>query len=282
MSGTGRSARGYRRILSFVLDVFFVNFLKSLLIQIFIFSRPNIARTQEFVNNFIELFGKVELTGLKDFHLRYIANNSQIFDYIFYILLIVSFSGVIYSFLCTVFLRSATFGQKIMSLKVVDAKDNEKPNVFKLLVRSILIPLPLTVTFLISVSFALSLVNFHLYVPENTWPIMILCRLTSLSDHYYVLATLLVFFAVFWYGIYHLSDRLIFSDILSFTRVIEVSKYGEQVVSKYDRDFVYFGDKLVGFLERTNIFLFGLLRRAIGYLGNKFRRHGRRKDETQK
>ncbi|MDR3078819.1 MAG: RDD family protein [Rickettsiales bacterium] len=270
MDKTGSNARGYRRILSFILDVFFVNFIKSLLTQLFIFSRSNIVRMQEFMNNFRELFGTVDLTRLKDFHIRYIANNSKIFEYIFYVLLIVSLSGVVYSFLCTVFLNSATFGQKIMSLKVVDAKRREKPSAPKLFLRSVVAPLPMTFTFLIFVSFGLGFLNFHLYVPENSWPIIMLCRLTDLSSHYYLLATLLAFFMIFWYGLYYISDRLIFSDFISSTRVIEVSKYGENLGST-DRDFVYFGDKLIGLLERANVFLFGLLRKAIGYLGSKFR-----------
>ncbi|MDR1425418.1 MAG: RDD family protein [Rickettsiales bacterium] len=272
MKETNCNARGYKRIISFVLDVFFVNFIKTLLIQLLILSRPKIIQLQEFWNNFVELFGKVSIVEIKDYHLRYIVNNSRIFNYIFTALLIISFSGVIYTFLSTVFLNEATLGQRIMSLRVVDRKDNgKKPGILKLLARSILVPLPLTNTVLFLVSFGLHFLNFQLYAPENNWQITAMVKLTNLAEHLYIIGTILCFFAVFWYGVYYLTNRLIFSDILSGTRVIEIDKYGIPQGNTTDKDFVYFGDKFIGLLEKLNMFLLGLLKKAFHYIGAKFK-----------
>ncbi|MDR2777277.1 MAG: RDD family protein [Rickettsiales bacterium] len=281
MNKISHNARSHRRILSFILDVFFVNFMKSLLIQLFVLSRSKIIEIQEFMDNFKELFGKVGMAEIKDFHVRYVANNSHIFNYIFYALLIISITGIVYSFLCTALLGSSTLGQKIMSLRVTSAGSEGKPGILRLLARSILVPLPITTTLLASVFFGLSITNFHLYVPENTWQIVVLARLTALATHYYVIATLFVFFMVFWYGVYYLTDRLTFSDILSLTRIVEIDKYGAPQESGSDRDLVYFGDRIIGFLEKFNVFLFGLLKRVIGYAVSKFKGSGARDKETK-
>jgi hypothetical protein len=64
--------------------------------------------------------------------------------------------------------------------------------------------------------------------------------------------------------------------MLSMTRVIEVKKYDAS--SEDSKDFVYFGDKLLNFIERFNNFLVKLLGKILKYLGKKFTGPFRNKD----
>ncbi|MDR2077598.1 MAG: RDD family protein [Rickettsiales bacterium] len=268
MDKLGTNARSHKRVLGFFIDIFFVNFLKTFLIQIFVLSRSKIVVIQEFLDNFENLFGKVELAKLKDHHIRYIVNNSTIFDSLFYVVVIMSFTGMLYNFICTFFLNSSTFGQKILSLKVVDAKKDKKPGFVQLLIRAILVPFPLVMVFLFFVLACLFFINFHIYAPPVNWKVLLLIKLAKLTEYQYVATTILVFFIIFWYNTYYLTNRLIFTDILSLTRVIETK--GRSISGKNNKDFVYFGDKFLGLIEKFNNFLIRLLRGALHYLKDKF------------
>jgi hypothetical protein len=271
------NARGYRRALSFFIDVFFANFLKTMFIQTFVLSKSKIVVIQEFIDNFKDLFGKVELAKLKDYHIRYIVNNSQVFDSLLCVLVIMSFTGMLYNFLCTFFLNSSTLGQKILSLRVVDVNKNKKPGFVKLLFRAILVPLPFVTTFLFVIFSCLFFINFHIYAPSTSWRISLLIKLVKFAEYQYLAVTILIFFIIFWYNSYYLTDKLIFTDMLSLTRVVEIKKHSNN--SKNNRDFVYFGDKLLSLIEKFNNFLVKLLSNVLKYLKDKLSGLFRRKNK---
>lgn len=254
--------------MSFLIDSIFVNFLKSLLIQVLILTKKNVTLIEEFTENFKDMFGSVTLTKLKDYHIRYIATN-RVFTFFVLTVLIMCVGGIIYDFLCTLLWNSSTIGQKIMSLKVVNRRNNERPNALKLLLRALLVPLPLITIFLMIIFQFLSFINFHNYAPRSTLLLRIMISLTVLTNPY-LLATILAFFAVFWYNSYYLTDRLIFSDILSGTRVISTKFHSLAENNEEEKDMVYFGDKLLTALERLNRYLFGILKNWCGFLREKF------------
>lgn len=268
MENIKNNAKGYKRVISFLIDIFFVNFLKTIFLQIFVLSKRKLIIIQEFFYNFKELFGTVEITKLKDFHIRYIVTN-QVFSYFLLALLILCITGILYDFLCTLLLNSSTLGQKIMSLKVVNAKNNEKPNALKLFIRAILIPLPLITAFLLIIFQFLFLVNFHLYAPKSSIILKIIIKMVSWSNPY-ILAIIIIFFILFWYNIYYLTNRLILSDIISGTRVVSTKFKSFSKENQNEKDIVYFGDKFLNNLERINAYLFNILKNWVKYIKEKF------------
>lgn len=268
MENIKNNAKGYKRVISFLIDIFFVNFLKTIFLQIFVLSKRKLIIIQEFFYNFKELFGTVEITKLKDFHIRYIVTN-QVFSYFLLALLILCITGILYDFLCTLLLNSSTLGQKIMSLKVVNAKNNEKPNALKLFIRAILIPLPLITAFLLIIFQFLFLVNFHLYAPKSSIILKIIIKMVNWSNPY-ILAIIIIFFILFWYNIYYLTNRLILSDIISGTRVVSTKFKSFSKENQNEKDIVYFGDKFLNNLERINAYLFNILKNWVKYIKEKF------------
>jgi hypothetical protein len=107
-----------------------------------------------------------------------------------------------------------------------------------------------------------------MYAPTINWRISLLVKLVRLAEYQYLAATVLVFFTIFWYNTYYLTDRLIFTDILSLTRVIEIKRH--RIHGENEKDFVYFGDRLLGSVERFNNFLAKFLTKVLKYLGEKF------------
>lgn len=267
MENINKNAKGYKRVISFLIDILFVNFFKTVFLQIFVLSRKKLIIIQEFFYNFKELFGNIEITRLKDFHIRYIVTN-QVFSYFLIAILILCTTGILYDFLCTLILNSSTIGQKIMSLKVVNAKNNEKPSTLKLLIRAILVPLPIIIAFLLIIFQFLFLINFHLYAPKNSIILKIIIKIVSWSNPY-ILAIILIFFILFWYNIYYLTNRLILSDILSGTRVVNTKFKYFSKNNQNEKDIVYFGDKLLSNLERINIYLVNVLKNWIKYIKEK-------------
>lgn len=268
MENIKNNAKGYKRVISFLIDIFFVNFLKTIFLQIFVLSKRKLIIIQEFFYNFKELFGTVEITKLKDFHIRYIVTN-QVFSYFLLALLILCITGILYDFLCTLLLNSSTLGQKIMSLKVVNAKNNEKPNALKLFIRAILIPLPLITAFLLIIFQFLFLVNFHLYAPKSSIILKIIIKMVNWSNPY-ILAIIIIFFILFWYNIYYLTNRLILSDIISGTRVVSTKFKSFSKENQNEKDIVYFGDKFLNNLERINAYLFNILKNWVKSIKEKF------------
>lgn len=267
MENINSNAKGYKRVISFLIDIFFVNFLKTVFLQTFVLSRKKLIIIQEFFYNFKELFGNIEITKLKDFHIRYIVTN-QVFNYFLLAILILCITGILYDFLCTLILNSSTIGQKIMSLKVVNAKNNEKPITLKLFIRAFLVPLPIIIAFLLIIFQFLFLINFHLYAPKNSIILKIIIKMVSWSNPY-ILAIILIFFILFWYNIYYLTNRLILSDILSGTRVISTKFKSFSKKNQNEKDIVYFGDKFLSNLERINAYLFNILKNWIKYIKEK-------------
>ena len=275
------NAKWYRRVISFLLDVFFVNFIKTLLIQIFVFSKKRLEIMNNFYIEFNDLFGHIDIRKVKDYHVRFVVNN-PVFNYFLWALFIMCITGIMYDFFCTVFLNSSTLGQKIMSLKVVNSKDNNKPGALKLFIRSILVSLPIIIIFLLIIFQLLSFLNFHVYAPKRNFIVITMIKFTKLTDPY-VIAVALIIFILFWYDIYYITDGLIMSDILSGTRVVN-SKFQsfDITANENNKDFVYFGDKFLNSLEKINIYLFDKVKLSITYIkdkiGGKFKTL--KKDET--
>lgn len=264
------NAKWYKRVTSFLLDVFFVNFIRTFLLQLIIFSKKRMIVIKDFFSEFDEIFGRIDITRIKNHHVRFIVN-SPVFIYFLWALFAVCICGIIYNFLCSVFLNSSTLGQKMLSLKVVDAKNGEKPSIFKLLIRSILVPLPMVLTFLLVLFQMLSFVNFHIYAPKRNLVVVSMINLTKITNPY-LIAVVLIIFVLFWYDIYYITDGLIMSDILSGTRVIS-SKFLSLDVAENEKnkDFVYFGDKFLDGLEKINAYLFGKVKLSFLYIKDKIK-----------
>lgn len=274
------NAKAFKRMLSFFIDLCFVNFFKVILVQFIVMTKSHTDTFNNFLADFRELFGIVHINNIKDYHIRYFVN-SEVFNYCVQILFILCFTGILYNFLCYCLLNSSTLGQKFLSLKLVDIKNNEKPNIFKMLLKAILVSFPLISLSVLSAFVFLFLIQFHLYAPiENNLAALIIVKITYISNPYIVL-TLAVFFIFFWYGLYFLNtNNLLLSDIISRTKVIDYNKKiiidkalesGAITVNK--KDFVYFGDKVISKLENVNKYLYNVLINGLSFIKNKFKKN---------
>ena len=255
------NATSSKRVWGFTVDIFFSNFFRMLFLQIFILSSKRMEEYKYFISNFENLFGNVGFFELKDHHIRYFAE-SGIFKYFVNSLFIVFFTGALYNFLCYVFLGS-TFGQRFLSLRLSNIKDDKKPNIFKALFKAILVPLPFVTVFALSSFTILYLINFHLYIPtKNSKISYIIAKIVAISNPF-IAAIAAVFFILFWYGFYYLNTkRLLLSDILSNTRVIDLKKresinllINEKNNLLEKKDFVYALGKALDNVEKFNKFL---------------------------
>jgi uncharacterized RDD family membrane protein YckC len=270
----GINASYPKRVFGFSIDISIVCFLRILFMQIFIITEKHSNKIKEFIADFKDLFGTVQLNNIQDQHIRYFVN-SEVFSYCVQALLLACFSGVIYNFLCFVFLKSSTIGQKIMSLKVVNLNNVEKPSVLKLLFRAFLIPFPIIVVSILGMFQFLYMIDFHLYAPiQGNLASNIIVKITYISNPYTMILSA-VFFILFWYGMYLLSDKLLLSDIISRTRVIKINKNYNVVNSNVDsvKDIVYFGDKFISKIEAFTEYLNKKLADNLNYIWKKFKKN---------
>jgi hypothetical protein len=267
----GTKANYTKRMFGFFIDISIVSFLRILLMQMFVVTEKRLTSIKEFFTNFKDMFGAVELNNIQDYHIRYFVNN-EIFDYCVDALLLACFSGVVYNFLCFIFLNSSTIGQKFMSLKVVNLSDVKKPNIFKLLVRAFLIPFPIIVISVLGMFQFLYMIDFHLYAPiKNNIASYIIVKITYVSNPY-VIILLAVFFILFWYGMYILTDKLLLSDIISRTKVIKTNNIYDRTSNGSLKDIVYFGDKFISKIEAFTEYLNKKLKNNLNYLKNKLKK----------
>lgn len=261
------NARAFKRILSFFIDYFFINVLLAFVVQWFIFTNKNIAKINNSINEFKTLFGSIGLTDIKDHHIRFIVN-SPMFSSFICSLLLTFLMAIIYNFVSCLLLNSSTIGQKLLSLRVVNIKNDEKPSKFKLLLRSILVNLPFMIIYIMVICQMLYLVNFHLYAPINGFTTWFLVSMTKISN-IYTIGIILVFFFFFWFNIYYITNRLILSDILSRTRVVN-SQIIDIKNNTEQKDFTYYVDKIFDGIEKLNKILMDKVKKWIEYLKNKF------------
>lgn len=261
------NARAFKRILSFFIDYFFINVLLAFTVQLFVFTDNNITKINTSIAEFKTLFGSIALTDIKDYHIRFIVN-SPIFSSFMYSLLLTFLMAIVYNFVSCLLLNSSTIGQKLLSLRVVNIKNDEKPSKFRLLLRSFLVNLPFMVIYVMIICQMLYLVNFHLYAPVNSFGTWFLVSMTKISN-IYTIGIALVFFFFFWFNIYYIANRLILSDILSRTRV--VNSYIIDIKNNVEqKDTIYYVDKIFDGIEKLNNILAEKAKQWIEYLKNKF------------
>lgn len=263
------NAGAIKRSLGFFIDNIIINFLVALCAKCFIFTKGNIEKINNCMDEFNRLFGSVKISDLKDFHIRYIVN-SDVFKYFLLSVFLVFFVGVIYNFLSYVLLNSSTIGQKIFSLRVVNMKNYDKPNVFKMLLKSILVQLPADLLRIMFIGQLLFLINFHMYAPINNFATLILVKIVSVSN-IYTIGIVSIFFFLFWFDIYYITNRLILSDIISRTRVVN-SKILD-FKNKDKKDLVYLFDKFFDMLEKLNSVLKKQLIDWIEFLKSRFKKN---------
>lgn len=231
----------------------------------FIFVSSRIANINSTKQEFVNVFGNVNISDIEDYHIRFIVN-SPIYDtfilYIYYIIIV----AVLYNFLSYLFFGS-TLGQKLLSLKVVNINNDNKPNCFKLFLKAILVQFPIKLIYLMIIGQLLYLVNFHKYAPIDGISTEILVNITSISN-IYTIGLALFMFLLFWYDIYFITDKLILSDLISRTRVIEAKKYNfnKQEVLVEKSNFTSIVDWILDGLYKVNTSLKNTLKKWINYL----------------
>ena len=259
------NAKAFKRVASFFIDNILMNFIVVFFIQMLVFNSSNIKKIAEFGNEFKNLYGSIKLSEIKDYHVRYVVN-SVIFDCFVNCLLITIIVSILYNFLSYLILNSSTIGQKIFSLKVVNIKDNNKPNIVKLFIKSLLVQLPFNIIYIMGTCSMLYLLNFHLYAPMKNITTILLIKITAISN-IYTLGVILLFLFLFWFNIYYICDRLILSDIISRTRVIDSRIL--DITNTNRKDITYYIDKLFEKLEKINNMLKNQLKKWIEFLKNR-------------
>lgn len=248
------NAGSTKRTMAFAVDIFFTNFFKMLLLQIFILNEYNVVKMKSFKINFDQLFGDFSFSTIKDYHIRYFVEN-EVFNFFADGIFIFCLTGIIYNFLCYLFFNG-TIGQRVFSLKLVNIKGEGKASIIKKFTKAIYGPLPFISVFILLAFTFLYLINFHIYAPVNeNFSAHIIASVVSVSNPY-TAGLAAVFFGLFWYGFYFLNNKkLILGDILSGTKVIDERKKRDidlllnKTTAIEDKDFVYYMDK---FMNKMN------------------------------
>ena len=260
-----KNAGCFKRIFSFFIDSFVITLITTFIVKMFVFTSSRITEINTARQEFIDAFGVVNIGNIEDYHIRFVVN-SPIYDtfilYIYYIIIV----AILYNFLSYLFFGS-TLGQKLLSLKVVNINNDNKPNCFKLFLKAILVQFPIKLIYLMIIGQLLYLVNFHKYAPLDNISTTILVNITSISN-IYTIGLALFMFLLFWYDIYFITDRLILSDIISRTRVIENKKYktNQQDTMVEKSNFTSIVDWILDNLYKLNNSLKNTLKKWINYL----------------
>ena len=254
----------FKRIFGFFIDSLIITLITTFFTRIFIFTKGNTEAINKSAEEFSLLFGKVSIAGIKDYHIRYIAE-SPFYSSFVSILILSVIIAILYNFLSYVFLNSSTLGQKIFSLKVVNLKNDDKPNTLKLFIRSVLVQFPFKLIYFMIIGQFLYFINFHLYAPRDGIFNNLMIKIASISNVYTIGATVFVLF-LFWYDIYFITNRLIMSDILSGTRVVE--KRASEVVGNINT-FTSVMDGILAYLDKFNDYLRSVLKKWIGIIKRK-------------
>lgn len=262
------NAKAFKRVLSFFIDYFFINILVAFGVQKLVFTKKNLESINNTIGEFKTLFGPVGVSDIKDQHIRFIVNSS-VFDCFLYSLLLTFLFAILYNFLSYVFLNSSTVGQKLLSLRVVNMKNDEKPNKLKMLLKSILVQFPFMLIYIMVICQMLYLINFHLYAPMKNIGTIFMINMTKISN-IYTIGIVLVFFFFFWFNIYYITDKLILSDIISRTRVVNSKIIDINNTNK--KDITFYVDKMFDVVEKVNSTLMLWLKKWINYLKSKFKK----------
>ena len=260
----GNNAGCFKRMFGFFIDSMLITIITTLFTRIFVFTKSNIEAIKESNEEFDLLFGKVTIAGIKDYHIRYIAE-SPFYKSFVTILILSVIIAILYNFLSYIFLNSSTLGQKIFSLKVVNLRNDEKPSILKLFIRSILVQFPGKLLCFMIIGVCLYFINFHLYAPRDGFFNNLMIAVTSVSNIYTIGAAVFVLF-LFWYDIYFITNRLILSDILSGTRVVE--KGASEIVGNVNT-FTSVMDGVLAYLEKFNNCLKDILKKWWGIIRRK-------------
>lgn len=220
------NANIFKRWLSFAIDLMFSNVVRIVLVKLFLMFNGDIII--KFFDNFAKFFTDFDFNNLKDYQVRYIVRDPA-FDKMFYLFLIVMFSGIVYNLLCYFIFKRQTIGQKIMKLEVVNnSAENKDMNFVQKIFRSILSPLPYIITSIMLFCATFNIVGFYKYMQRNTLIRLITYYSFSFVD-LYVLGAFIILVIFIWLNVYFVSNRFLLHDIMTHTRVVD-----KKLLLKYD------------------------------------------------
>ena len=262
------NAGAHKRILAFLIDAFFASFLRVLLQLIFIpLSLQKEYRTA--LEKFTELFPQVTMKTVSSIHINYVLT-TPIYTVFLRGMLLFTFTGMCYSLISYLFFNK-TIGQKLLSLKVVNFKDSEtKVAKIKYILKAILTPVPVIWLAHSIFYFMLYLLNFHLLIQTDRISIKIIAFFVKYANPF-ILMTVGVFFLLFWYGLYFITEKKILVDFLTMTRVIDIRKTKEYMMNNNSNSFVIeFGDKIIKKMEILNSYITNLNSKCFTRIKNIF------------
>lgn len=229
----------FKRSFCFTLDLIFANMLRIFFIKIYLlFTQDTILK---FWQNYFKFFKDTNVSAMKDYQIRYIVRDVA-FEKMFYLILIILFSGIVYNFLCYLFFKNRTIGQIITKLEVLNNND-DKPemNILQKLSRSILTPLPYIIITTLFMFSALNILNFHQYMQRGDFVRNLSFYLIKYSNVYTLCSFIILVFFV-WLNIYFLTNKFLLHDIITHTRVADKKLYNKELKENFD-GFIYVVEK---------------------------------------
>lgn len=221
------------RFFAFLIDVFFVYLLRYFYISfsfVFWLKKP----IEEFLKRYEMLYGKFNYNNITNIELNYFFN-SVLFKQIIIFIIGIFLIAVLYNLIFFLTKWSATIGQKIMGIYVVN-KNGEKMKSYQAIARSVLLMVPWA--FLFVIMFYKTLSDFNLA--------------EQLDKTSFIIS---IFIFLSWYDLIFLTkNKLVFHDYITSTRTItkNTEKYLEdQSNSIWKILFPNFGDMYKNLKEFT-------------------------------
>ena len=262
------NANAHKRIIAFLIDAFLTSFLRVILQLIFIpLSLQKEYRTA--IKKFTEMFPQITIRTVSSIHINYILT-TPIYTVILRGMLLFTFTGMIYSAISYLVFKQ-TLGQKLLSLKLVNYKDNGTAvSKIQYIFKAILTPFPV-IWFAHSLFFfVLYLFNFHMLIPANRLSLKIITFFVKYSNPF-ILMTIATVFLLFWYGLYFITNRTILVDFITRTRIIDIRKTKEYLMNQTGKSLVIeFGDKLIKKMETLNNYITSLNNKCFTRIKNIF------------
>ncbi|MDR0571788.1 MAG: RDD family protein [Rickettsiales bacterium] len=262
------------RILSFIVDVFFANILRTILQSIFV-TRQDILNCRKAIEQFASLFPEFKMSEISDYHVFFFTNNKELFGGFLKVFCIFLFSGIIYNVI-SYLISKKTIGQKLASLRVKNIGDENEPRMYKLMIRSFLTPLPFIVINCLFLGSILNMFGVHKVMLRDRFSLSVLAFIIRISNPF-VAGFIAFVFWLFWYNLYFLTNRMILVDFVSCTRVIDKNftlkltkdTNGKTELVKEASLVVEVGDKLVSNIEKVDNILKQKLLQVLQFLKSK-------------
>ncbi len=246
-----------KRSLALCMDMMCAGFFRAIILQIVFFTRSR-AIFLDFFEKFDTAYPGFNLAKIHDYEALYITS-SRAFREFLLLIIIGSCVGFIYNLFNFVFFKDGTIGQRIMSLKVVNNRDDsqEKLAKWQIVLKSFLSSVVFVIFFDIVLFSGFNFLKLGKYTHTSSKFISFFAKVINVSNVYNAFLYSM-FIILFWFNLFFFSNRFFLHDIITCTRVVDTQSV------YFSKDATSISDGFINMFDRTLNIVKRLWKRCFG------------------